>query len=165
MPSVSQTAAITYCQNMGKELPTDFEWWLAAAGTPDPYNSKPARISGAEGPEPCMIWNTSSSDGMVEKPQGSLQTTDGYVWGSDTNPNIKTGTATQCQSIVGAMDMIGNVWEWTNNTLTCNGTNCTYQGITMPAGGYITSINNEGIPLTTGSAQFSNDYYWTNRCC
>jgi len=162
MPSVSQTAAITYCQNMGKELPTDFEWWLAAAGTPDPYNSKPARISGAEGPEPCMIWNTSSSDGMVEKPQGSLQTTDGYVWGSDTNPNIKTGTATQCQSIVGAMDMIGNVWEWTNNTLTCNGTNCTYQGITMPAGGYITSINNEGIPLTTGSAQFSNDYYWTN---
>jgi hypothetical protein len=32
----------------------------------------------------------------------------------------------------------------------------------MPAQGYIASINNEGIPLTTGSAQFSNDYYWTN---
>ncbi len=162
MPAVSQTTAITYCQNMGKSLPTDFEWWLAAAGTPDPHNYEPARISGGEGPEPCMIWNTNSSDGIVKRPQGSLQTTDGYVWGSDTNPNIKTGTATQCQSMIGAMDMIGNVWEWTNNTLTCNGTNCTYQGITMPAQGYIASINNEGIPLTTGSAQFSNDYYWTN---
>ena len=161
MPAVSQTTAITYCQNMGKSLPTDFEWWLAAAGTPDPHNYEPARISGGEGPEPCMIWNTNSSDGIVKRPQGSLQTTDGYVWGSDTNPNIKTGTATQCQSMIGAMDMIGNVWEWTNNTLTCNGTNCTYQGITMPAQGYIASINNEGIPLTTGSAQFSNDYYWT----
>jgi len=32
----------------------------------------------------------------------------------------------------------------------------------MPAGGYIASINNEGIPLTTGSAQFNDDYYWNN---
>ena len=70
-PSVSQLLAITYCENMGKVLPTDLEWFIAASGTPDPYTSKPSRISGNEGPEPCMIWNTSSADGIVERPQGS----------------------------------------------------------------------------------------------
>ncbi|HOI44004.1 MAG TPA: SUMF1/EgtB/PvdO family nonheme iron enzyme, partial [Candidatus Aminicenantes bacterium] len=156
--------AIDYCQNMGKVLPTDFEWWLAAAGTPDPYNSKPSRISGEEGPEPCMIWNTSSTDGVVERPQGSVQTDDGYVLNSDTNPLIKTGTAVNCKSSVGAMDMIGNLWEWTNNVLSCDGAACTYQGITLSSQNYITSINNEGIPLTTGSAStaFNYDYFWTN---
>jgi formylglycine-generating enzyme required for sulfatase activity len=157
-PAPSQNQAKILCQNMGKDLPTDFEWWLAAAGTPDPHNSAPSL-----GTEPCQIWNTTGSwpSYSARKPNGSVWAqTSG--WPSTSTAAINTGTATQCQSIVGAMDMIGNVFEWTNNTLTCNGTNCSYQGITMPAGGYIASINDEGIPLTTGSAQFNNDYYWTN---
>ncbi|HNW96561.1 MAG TPA: SUMF1/EgtB/PvdO family nonheme iron enzyme [Candidatus Paceibacterota bacterium] len=163
-PSASQTAAITYCQNMGKVLPTDFEWWVAAIGTPDPYNSKPSRISGSEGPEPCMIWNTSSADGIVERPQGSSQTSDGYTWSSDTNPLIKTGTASNCKSTVGAYDMVGNLWEWTNNTLTCNGSTCSYSGTTLPAQNYITSINNEGTPITSGSVStaYNYDYLYEN---
>jgi prepilin-type N-terminal cleavage/methylation domain-containing protein len=163
-PSASQNTAITYCQNMGKVLPTDFEWWVAATGTSDPHTSKPSRISGDDGPESCMVWNTSPADGIVERPQGSSQTSDGYVWGSDTNPLIKTGTASSCKSTIGAYDMVGNLWEWTNNTLTCDGSTCSYSGTTLPAQNYITSINNEGIPLTSGSAStaFNHDYLYKN---
>jgi formylglycine-generating enzyme required for sulfatase activity len=111
-----------------------------------------------------MVWNTLSTDGVVEKPQNSTQTSDGYVWGSDTNPLIKTGTASSCKSTIGAYDMVGNLWEWTNNTLTCDGSTCSYSGTTLPAQNYITSINNEGIPLTSGSAStaFNYDYLYKN---
>ncbi len=156
-PAPSQTQAISLCQSMGKDLPTDFEWWLAAAGTPDPYNFAPS-----PGAEPCHIWNTGSWPYYSgRKPNDSIWArTNG--WGAYYTAAINTGTASNCKSIIGAMDMIGNVCEWTNNTLTCDGVNCVYQGITMPSQGYIASINNEGIPLTTGSANFSNDYYWQN---
>ncbi len=158
-PAPSQTQAILFCQNMGKDLPTDFEWWLAAAGTPDPYNSSTTIDVGME---PCHIWNTGSWPYYAaRKPNGSIWAqTNG--WGADYTAAINTGTATQCRSIIGTMDMIGNVWEWTNNTLACDGTNCIYQGVSMPPSGYIASINDEGIPLTTGSAKFNNDYYWQN---
>ncbi|MDP1629486.1 MAG: type II secretion system protein, partial [bacterium] len=68
-PAPSQTQAITLCQNMGKVLPTDYDWWLAAANTPDPYNSAPTA-----GTEPCQIWN---SGGVwcaysARKPDGSV---------------------------------------------------------------------------------------------
>ncbi len=148
-PSVPQSLAganndaIEYCQNMGKVLPLDYDWWLASANTPDPYTAKPARISGDEGPEPCMIWNDSSGvPGNVERPQGSSQTTDGYVWGSDTNPLIKTGTASQCRSIVGAYDMIGNLWEWQNDLLTGG----VYSQTTVQAASnYVNAINTRCI--------------------
>jgi len=165
-PGVSQINAITYCQNMGKVLPTDFEWYLSATGTPDPYNSKPSRITGSnvEGPEPCMIWNTDSTDNLVERPQGSTQCDDGFTWGSDFNPNIKTGTALQCISLVGAYDMIGNVWEWVNDT---KNTSDIYSSGNTPvpsSSKTITQINNYGVPVETGGTSCSglcnSDYYW-----
>ena len=164
-PSVSQTLAITYCENMGKVLPTDLEWFIAAAGTPDPYTSKPSRISGAEGPEPCMIWNNSSTDGIVERPQGSTQCSDGYVWGSDTNPNIKTGTASKCISTIGAYDMIGNIWEWVNDTKNTSDVYSSGNTAVPTAGQTIAQINNYGVPVTSGGSSCSggkcnNDYYW-----
>lgn len=164
-PSVSQTLAITYCQNMGKVLPTDLEWFIAASGTPDPYTSKPSRISGSEGPEPCMIWNTSSADGIVERPQGSTQCSDGYVWGSDTNPNIKTGTASKCISTIGAYDMIGNIWEWVNDTKSTSDIYSSGNTAVPTANQTIAQINNYGVPVTSGGTSCSggkcnNDYYW-----
>ena len=151
-PSPSRESAITFCQNMGKDLPTDFEWWLAAAGTPDPHKDAPPA-----GSEPCHIWGDGS-----RKPDGSIWARSNG-WPSNGTTAINSGTASQCKSIVGAMDMIGNMWEWTNSFLTCSGGVCTYQGIIMPSSGnYITSINNEGIPITTGSSPsdiFNRDSY------
>jgi len=149
-PSVSQLTAITYCANVGKVLPSDFEWYVAASGTPDADTD-----DGNHGP--CMIWNSSSADGLVPIPAGSTQCTDGYVWGSDTNPNIKTGTAFLCVSSVGAYDMIGNVWEWVSDLQSGS----TYSGSTVPgASGSIATISNKGVPLTVGTSAFNNDYYY-----
>ena len=164
-PSVSQTLAITYCENMGKVLPTDLEWFISASGTPDPHTSKPSRISGSEGPEPCMIWNTSSADGTVERPEGSTQCSDGYVWGSDTNPNIKTGTASKCISTNGAYDMIGNLWEWVNDTKSTSDIYSSGNTAVPISNQTIAQINDYGIPVTSGGTSCSggkcnNDYYW-----
>jgi len=158
--------ALDYCANMGKVLPTDFEWYLGAAGTPDPYNSKPSRIIGSnvEGPEPCMIWNTDSTDNLVERPQGSTQCDDGYTWGSDINPNIKTGTALQCISLVGAYDMIGNVWEWVNDTKNTNDIYSSGNTKVPNSNRTIAQINNYGVPVDAGGTSCSglcnSDYYW-----
>jgi prepilin-type N-terminal cleavage/methylation domain-containing protein len=164
-PSVSQITAKTYCENMGKVLPTDYEWFIASSGTPDPHISKPVRISGNEGPEPCMIWNTSNTDGIVERPQGSTQCSDGYVWGSDTNPNIKTGTASKCISTNGAYDMIGNVWEWVNDTKSTSNIYSSGNTAVPTANQTIAQINDYGVPVTSGGTSCSggkcnNDYYW-----
>jgi prepilin-type N-terminal cleavage/methylation domain-containing protein len=164
-PSVSQLTAITYCENMVKVLPTDLEWFIASSGTPDPHTSKPSRISGSEGPESCMIWNTSSADGIVERPQGSTQCSDGYGWGSDVNPNIKTGTASKCISTIGAYDMIGNVWEWVNDTKSTSDIYSSGNTAVPTSNQTITQINDYGIPVTSGGTSCSggkcnNDYYW-----
>jgi len=164
-PSVSQTLAKTYCQNMGKVLPRDFEWYLAATGTPDPYNSKPNRISGPYGPEPCMIWNNSSTDSIVERPEGSIQCDDGYVWGSETNPNIKTGTALKCVSVVGAYDMIGNLWEWVDDTKNASDIYSSGNTPVPTSTRIIAYINDYGVPVSSpgqscSGGACSNDYYW-----
>jgi formylglycine-generating enzyme required for sulfatase activity len=151
---------------MGKVLPTDYEWFIAAAGTPDPYTSKPSRIFGDEGPEPCMIWNTDSSDGIIERPQGSTRCSDGYTWGSETNPNIKTGTASKCISTNGAYDMIGNVYEWVNDTKSTSDIYSSGNTSVPISGGTIAQINEYGVPVTSGGTSCSggkcnSDYYWT----
>ena len=164
-PSASQLNAIIYCENMGKVLPTDYEWFIAASGTPDPYTSKPSRIIGDEGSEPCMIWNTSSADGIVERPQGSTQCSDGYSWGSDTNPNIKTGTATKCISTNGAYDMVGNVWEWVNDTKSTSDIYSSGNTAVPTSNRTIAYINDYGVPIVSGGTSCSggkcnSDYYW-----
>ena len=154
-PAPSQTQAITLCQNMGKVLPTDFEWWLASTGTPDPHNSAPAA-----GTEPCQIWNTGDWCAYSNrKPNGSVWAND-KGWGACI-ATIKTGTASQYKSVVGAYDMIGNVWEWVNDTLTAG---VYSQTTVVAASNYITAINTRGIPTTLGSAstQFNYDYQWYN---
>ncbi|RJO70451.1 MAG: formylglycine-generating enzyme family protein [Myxococcales bacterium] len=84
------------CGFSGKVLPTNAQWQLAAQGTPDPDSTQPT-----PGNEKCNIWGEEGS-----KPSGSL-------WGPQVNETIQSGSAAQCQSTVGAYDMIGNVWEWT----------------------------------------------------
>lgn len=46
---IDRTAAVNACSANGKYLPTDTEWWLAAAGTPDPATGSPCNVN-AGGP-------------------------------------------------------------------------------------------------------------------
>jgi len=143
--SVSQLNAIPYCENMGKVLPSDYEWFIAATGVPDPHTSDPANDS-----EPCNIWTDS-------KPSGS-------TW-AVTNQAIKTGTATKCISANGAYDMVGNVWEWVNDTKSTSDIYSSGNTQVPNSNRTIAYINDYGVPITAGGTSCSggkcnNDYYW-----
>jgi len=123
-------------------LPTNYEWYLAAQGTPDPDTADPADDS-----EECNIWTNS-------KPTEA-------TW-SVENQAIKTGTANRCRSDAGAYDMVGNVWEWVDDTI--------QDGIhpfggALPAQNYIETIDQYGIPSVTNAgaqASYNEDYFWIN---
>jgi formylglycine-generating enzyme required for sulfatase activity len=76
-----------------------------------------------------------------------------------SNPS-KTGTD-GCVSSVGAHDMIGNVWEWVNETVTGN----TYNNRTLPNEGYVVEADASGIAIHTDPSApnelYGKDYVWT----
>jgi formylglycine-generating enzyme required for sulfatase activity len=66
-----------------------------------------------------------------------------------------------CISSAGAQDMIGNVWEWVNETV---------QGVqfsdrTLPQEGYVSEADASGIAIATdpdtGSELYGSDYFWS----
>ena len=151
--SINQVNAKAACMAAGKHLATNYEMLLAAKGTPDPYTSAPA-----VGTEPCQIWNTGSW------PDYSGRKPDGAEWSTSpagTN-SIKTGTAALCVSDAGAYDLIGNVWEWTDNVIN-NGLHPA-TGASLPSANRITGLDVYGIPNSTGSAtlDYNYDYFWIN---
>lgn len=89
-------------------------------------------------------------------------------WGSSDcnvdNPNSDspdpTGSRTNCVSPAGAYDMVGNVWEWLEETVSDG----VYEGSVLTTEGYIRSINEHGMPIETSADSpdptFFNDYFW-----
>ncbi len=151
--SINQVNAKAACLAAGKRLATNYEWLLASKGTPDPHTSVPAT-----GTESCQIWNTGAwPDYSGKKPDGSTWTDSP----AGTN-SIKTGTAVNCVSDAGAYDLIGNVWEWTDNVI--NGGLHPVTGAALPAQSYITGLDVYGIPSSTGSAttNYNYDHFWIN---
>jgi formylglycine-generating enzyme required for sulfatase activity len=73
-----------------------------------------------------------------------------------------TGKFSQCLSSAGVYDMVGNVWEWVDETIADG----QLGNRTLPDSGYVTSVDQAGIPATIGEApdqSFNNDYFWIDK--
>ncbi|MGD8455895.1 MAG: formylglycine-generating enzyme family protein [Anaerolineales bacterium] len=97
---VTWTEAVAHCQSRGGRLPTEAEWEYAARG-PDglvfPWGDKFKRDLANSCDKSCLF-------NMI-----GTHVDDGY-------PDIApVGSFPGGASWVGAMDMAGNVWEWTNS--------------------------------------------------
>lgn len=71
----------------------------------------------------------------------------------------RTGVA-ECVSTSGAHDLVGNVWEWVDETIQGN----IFRDQTLPEEGYVTSVDADGIAITTGAESdivYGEDYFWS----
>ena len=65
-----------------------------------------------------------------------------------------------CVSSVGVHDMVGNVWEWTDESVVGK----TLNGRDLPPEGYVTSADASGIAITTDTNPdelYGSDYFWS----
>ncbi|NTU98489.1 SUMF1/EgtB/PvdO family nonheme iron enzyme [Candidatus Falkowbacteria bacterium] len=70
-----------------------------------------------------------------------------------------TGLGKDCVSASGANDMIGNVWEWVQDSINEG----TYKGQVLPLQGYVAGVDDYGMPSSTTpetSANYHGDYFW-----
>jgi len=75
------------------------------------------------------------------------------------NPGL-TGSGEKCISGVGAYDMIGNVWEWVDDTILDGKIN----ELKLPTSGFVAEVNEDSIPVSTDQVNpdfdYGGDYLW-----
>ncbi len=71
-----------------------------------------------------------------------------------------TGSGGKCVSGVGVYDMVGNVWEWVDGTVI----NGEFEGLKLPPEGYVTAVNESGVPISTDlndpDPNYGGDEFW-----
>lgn len=112
---INQTAARTACSNAGKYLCTS-EQWLSAANIGGKVYNLPTGAdtannipSGAADLDACVTHSNARAQNL----------------GPNSGDADGTGNHSECVSQEGVYDMVGNVWEWTNETV----------DVTNPGGG------------------------------
>ncbi len=77
---------------------------------------------------------------------------------SESSPQV-TGTES-CIAASGVHDGVGNLWEWVDATVQGN----TLNGQILPQTGYVTSVDSQGIAITSGENPdeiYGKDYFWS----
>ncbi len=72
----------------------------------------------------------------------------------------RNASETACKSTVGTYDMIGNVWEWVDESVTEG----SYRNRQIPQTGYVSGVDADGVALlsaTVEDALYGNDYAWS----
>ena len=129
LASLNWCAAKKACQNAGKHLCSNEEWFQSCN-----YKGSKWSITEEEQSE-TMACNTANSA---------------------PDPHL-TGASATCVTQEGALDMIGNVWEWVDKVVTADPTN----GLT--ASNYVTGYDfATGLPTSVGAAStvYGDDYFW-----
>jgi hypothetical protein len=70
-----------------------------------------------------------------------------------------TGYMSNCQSGIGAFDMIGNAWEIVLGEVKDG----MYQNQPLPKAGYVSAVSDDGLPSVTSelaSQLYQSDYFW-----
>jgi len=91
----------------------------------------------------------------------ALGTPDTSVCNTDGSGVSKTGSHSQCISASGAIDMIGNVWEWVDTEII----NGEYKGRKLPESGYVFEVDSSGIVTVTSATsteKYNYDYVFMN---
>ncbi len=150
---ISRDNARIACSNAGKHLCTSQEW-LAAANLRGQIYNLPTTLSVA--PYYCVV---DSSTYCLDHSYGS---------GEACNTGSKSG----CVSSEGVYDMVGNVWEWVNDTVTtiCPGasTNWYYpsdSGWQTSTGSATLKYGNDGVYFPSGTSSgraVLRGGYWSN---
>lgn len=71
-----------------------------------------------------------------------------------------SGSGADCVSSAGAYDLIGNVWEWVEGTVSEGN----FKDKVLPDSGYVLSVDDEALPAETrpdaGDENYYGDYFW-----